>query len=178
MKTTIFILLGIILYGFSYGQQTIYVTSTTDKRLVAYKDSLTRWYNNEQNKKKYIELFDAAPNLSVYIEVGERLGFFDTELPTTNDKMLMYDSPQKKHISSELLTCFHSIIGDVACAYIAIVPKPTRKVVYIKPKPIIRPEPIPVVAYKKTIYININAHMDTTKNAMIIDVIPNAEIKR
>jgi hypothetical protein len=135
----------------SYAQKTIAVTDSTDKRYVAYQDSLKKWRRNENIKRIEIAKLDAADDLDEYEAVSAKLGYSNTDYPTTNDRKFMWDGPGKRYIYYELLTCFHATIGDLCCIYKPIVLKPKQKVEYI-------PRHYTIVS------ILINAKGDTVKN--------------
>lgn len=171
MKRIITLLL-ILFCNTIYAQRIVYVTDKNDKRLIAYQDSLRLWQENENWKKTVIKKLDEAPNLTTYKRVCKELGFADcTDEPTTADKKLMWDSKKKNKITYELITCFHSVGGDISCCYNTIVPKPKVKVIYIAPKPKIELEPIPIVKRKTTLYITIDEKGDTIKNQSITTVL-------
>lgn len=164
MKKTITLLL-ILFCNTIYAQRTVYVTDKNDKRLIAYQDSLRLWIKNENKKKTVIKKLDTAPDLSTYNKYCTELGYGNADNPTTPDKKFMFSMEKKKEIEAELVTCFHSIAGDVSCCYSTIVPKPKVKVIYITPKP------IPIIKQKTTLYITIDEKGDTIKNQSITTVL-------
>lgn len=165
MKKLILIVLTVLCYGFTQGQKTIYVKSPTDKRLIAYKDSLTAWKNHEEWKQQLILKLGAVQTLSEYEKINSEEGFSVTNTPITADKKFMYKDTKKSEINREFLTCFHSMLGDIDCLYSTIVPKPIRIVYYVKPAE-------PPLRHHTTVVIKINAQNDTIKCVTTTQVIP------
>lgn len=150
-KLFILILLSVSIYENSFAQSVVYVTEMSDKRLVSYRDSLKAWQEYEKGKQAHRIILDAAKDLAEYNRLSDELGYRDTEIPASEDKKFMWDSNKKIYFRYELLTCFHARIGDLACIYKHIIPKPHVMVLY---KPLKR--------YKTTTVIKIDANKDTS----------------
>lgn len=115
------------------GQKVIYVTDATDKRLIAYRDSLKKWHENEKQKVRDTVELQSAQTLGEYNAIVAKLGYTGvvknaTHLP--NGKIIDYD-PLPTLL--EYLTCFHSRGGDIRHTYRGVVQKPAVRVIHKKP---------------------------------------------
>jgi hypothetical protein len=118
----------LLLSSISYSR-TLIVHHKQDKRLILYEDSLRSWKFRQKTNLKHKKLLDNCITYDEYLNMIKALGYHVCNNKTSKNDKLMYDDAGI-YYTHELLTCFHSKLGDYSCIYVPIVKKPKIKVIY------------------------------------------------
>ena len=134
-----------------YSQTTIYVKSNTDKRLLAYQDSLDKYSKNEKDKKYVKKRLMSVKDLAEYKYAQDSLKLVTTgkEFVSSTNGQIGYEKTNTKPIIYELICRVEFEDGSAYNTYFEIVRKPKQVVIF---KPI---ELNPIVDSKeKSIQVN------------------------
>jgi hypothetical protein len=103
-------------------QTVVYVSSKSDKRLLAYQDSLNAHLRNEQRKKEDLAIISDLVGHDKFIVLMRRFGF----KPNREFPEHIWDNKKVSGQKTELFYCCEHCM----CFYRVVVPKPVVKVIY------------------------------------------------